>query len=311
MPNPFRYAQGKRVELVNYQKQQIKKIYREVSDEVNKDLKNLEKRQNISIIDRVYLHKLQSEIGGYLTQADMKVESTIKNNMGFMVDYVSDNNVSYLSGLGFLNTAQITSSPQFKQNVVERIISGKIYDGKWSLSKAIWGDNQSKISEINSIVAKGILKNKSAYDIAKDLQRYVNPLARKDYSWSNVYPGSRKVIDYNAQRLARTMVSHAYQQAFVELTKNNPFIEAYQWITSGGDRVCPLCIERAEEDRYGLGPGVFPKDELPIDHPNGMCTFDVVVTMSDDEIKECIADWYLGEGDEDMNESIEYFLENL
>ena len=118
-------------------------------------------------------------------------------------------------------------------------------------------------------------------------------------------------IDYNAQRLARTMISHAYEESFVAVTKNNPFIEAYQWITSGSDRVCEICIDRESSDHYGLGPGIYPKDALPLDHPNGMCTFDVVITMTDEEISDAIADWYLGEGDPEMNKRIDDYVEEM
>ena len=64
--------------------------------------------------------------------------------------------------------------------------------------------------DIQYIVAQGIASQKSAFDIAKDLEKYVDPSAKKDWAWSKVYPGTKKVVDYNAQRLARTMVSHAY-----------------------------------------------------------------------------------------------------
>ena len=64
-------------------------------------------------------------------------------------------------------------------------------------------------------------------------------------------------------------------------------------------------------DHYGLGPGIFPKDKLPLDHPNGMCTFEPVMLYDDEEIAELVADWYLDEGDVEMNEKINLFIEDL
>lgn len=307
--NPFKYAQGERVKIVNNQKKEIKSFYKDALLEIRKDINRvILKDSDYANAKKIQLDSLRKEIEGYLYVVDKKTETTIKGNMNLMVESVIKNNDMFINNVGINN---IKTNPAFKQDVVSRLVTGKIYNGKWTLSNAIWKDNILKQSEINSIIAKGILKNRSLYQISKDLERYVNPQARKDYDWANLYPGSRKKVDYNAQRLARTMITHAYQESFVALTKNNPFIEGYKWITSGGHRVCPLCIDRETTDQYGMGPGVFPKDELPLDHPNGMCTFEIVVIMSEKEIADAIADWYLGEGDKDMNKKIDDYVKFL
>lgn len=307
--NPFEYAQGERLKITKNQRKEIKSFYEDVLRELRKDINRIITKDTDSAnVKKVQLNSLKKEIESYLYEVDRKTEITIKSNMDLMVVRMIENNNMFIHSMGLTD---VSTNPVFKQDVVSRIITGKLYDGKWTLSKAIWGDNVAKQSEIESIIAKGILKNRSLFDISKDIERYVNPNARKGYDWSNLYPGSRKKVDYNAQRLARTMINHAYQESFVSMTKENPFIEAYKWITSGGHRVCPLCIDRETSDSYGLGPGIFPKDELPLDHPNGMCTFDIVVTMSDKEITDAIADWYLGEGDSDMNEKIDEYVKSL
>ena len=100
-------------------------------------------------------------------------------------------------------------------------------------------------------------------------------------------------IDYNALRLARTMISHAYQQSFENVNRNDPFVVGYRWLTSNfHGRVCEICRERSETDQFGLGVGVFPKDQLPLDHPNGMCTFEAVISDSMTDIARKIGQWY-------------------
>lgn len=100
-------------------------------------------------------------------------------------------------------------------------------------------------------------------------------------------------VDYNAQRLARTMISHAYQQSFENVNRNDPFVIGYRWLTSNfHGRVCDICRERAETDQYDLGTGVFPKDALPLDHPNGMCTFEAVMPDDMKTIAQKIGMWY-------------------
>lgn len=307
--NPFKKAQGDRVKIVNSQKREIKKTYQEACEDLKKQIRWLEGKNDVSAsVRRKYLTSLLKDAETAMSLVDKKTERLVRGNMDNMVLKVMQNNQMFIEGLGFQN---YRNNPALKADVVNRILSGKLYGGKWNLSSAIWGDNKQKLAEMNKIIAKGILLNKGTYDIAKDIERYVNPSARKDYDWSKMFPGSRRKIDYNAQRLARTMVSHAFQESFVAMTKNNPFIEGYKWITSGSDRVCPICIDRAETDHYGLGEGVFPKDALPMDHPNGMCTFEVVMSMSEKEIADAMADWYLKEGDPEMNEKIDRFVKDL
>lgn len=305
----FKFAERRRNRLIRNQEKQIRSLYKESYKEISKSLREIEKvNSESSVLKRVYLTSVQKEIESSMTNVDKRTETTITSNMNVMVDLVLQNNKTYLSGLGY--TSYI-NNPAIRQRVVENIITGKLYGGKYNLSSAIWGDNQKKLMEIESIISKGIIQGKSIYQIAQSLEKYVNPNARKQWDWSKMFPGSRKQIDYNAQRLARTTLNHAYQQAFVEATYYNPFIDAYKWVTSGGEHVCPLCIQRETEDQYGLGAGVFPKDQLPLDHPNGMCSVEAVVTMSDQEIQDAITDWYYGMGDEDMNEALDIFAEHL
>lgn len=309
MANLFAYSQVRRSRIVRQQQKQIKKAYEEALKEITKSVDKLYGKNDVSSsMRRVYLNKLKDDIKNQMDIVDGKTETIIKDNIGLMAEEVAKNTQMYNSKIG-LNA--IVNSTSLRHRVVTNIVTGKVYDSKFTLSSSIWGDNKRRLNEINRIIARDILQNKGVYDIAKDLERFVNPKARKDYDWSKMFPGSRRKIDYNAQRLARTMVSHAYQQAFVEATINNPFVAAYRWMTSGSDRVCPICIDRESTDQFGLGPGIFPKDRLPLDHPNGMCTFECVMAMSDEEVGEAIADWYLGEGDETMNNMIDRYVNDL
>ena len=303
--NPFIYAAGKRLEITNDQTKQIKELYKELYDDVRRELRYLSRQKTEYAIERQrYLRELRQEYSIALREIDGKTEKIVRDNMDKMVQAVLENNQQYLSGLGYNG---YINNPLIRSDVINRLVTGEIYGGKWNLSSAIWGDNAKKMDEINKIIAKGVAENKSIYDIAKKLTKFVNPSRR---SLIDV-DGVRGRIDYNAIRLAKTSIQHAYEEAFVSATRLNPFIDAYRWLTSGGANVCPLCIERATEDRYGLGEGIFPKGSLPLDHPNGQCTFEVVVTMSDEEISEAIADWYLGEGDPKMNEKLDKFADYL
>ena len=84
--------------------------------------------------------------------------------------------------------------------------------------------------------------------------------------------------------------------------KPNPFIEAVQWNNAHSGRVCPMCIELAETDQYGLGPGIFPKGEEPMDHPNGMCYLTAVMVKSMEEVATDIRSWMMGGSNPELDE---------
>ena len=303
--NPFKYAEGQKIQIMAEQRGQIKSLYLDLYNHVKGELKYLSRSTSQYAIDRkAYLNGLKKDLAQSMRNVDAQTETIINGNMDKAVQAVLENNQIYLSGLGY---SSYIDNGKMKNDVLKRIATGQIYGGKWNLSKAIWGDDKAKINEINKIIAQGVAQNKTAEEIARMIQKYVNPSVKIPLN----IPGVRGTIDYNALRLAKTAVQHAYQQAFVSATRLNPFIDAYRWVTSGNGNVCPLCIERAETDQYGLGEGIFPKDALPLDHPNGQCTFEVVTSMSDAEIADAIADWYLGEGDDGLNKELDMFAKYL
>ena len=137
------------------------------------------------------------------------------------------------------------------------------------------------------MIERGIVAQKSAYELAKDLEMYVNPKAKKPWEWQKVYPNCNRVVDYNAQRLARTSVTHAYQLSFQRATK---IIRS--WNSTSGIR--PMLERRANCVQREMGK-LFDKDKLPLDHPNGMCVVTAVIPKELDEIAEELNDWANGE----------------
>ena len=282
-------AEALKVQVTKKQEKTIRKLYREAAKEAEAGANKVAQVPS-DFLKQKYLKDLQKELEGLAKQYAIDIKNISEGNMEAVAAAVVQSNIDFLQSVGMPIQGAFSKVPN---DVVRSIVSGKIYDGKWSLSSALWKDIKNTQGDIQYIVAQGIASQKSAFDIAKDLEKYVDPSAKKDWAWSKVYPGTKKVVDYNAQRLARTMVSHAYQQSFIRVTKKNPFVTKYKWLSSGGERMCSIC--EARNGQY------FEKDELPLDHPNGMCTFIAVIEDDPEAIADRLADWALGENDPELD----------
>ena len=289
-------AEQVRAQLTYQQEKEIRSLYQRAVRNINKEAKKLPDTTS-GVLRAMYLSKLKGQINEQFEVLGSELEATIKRNMTSTVDAVVMDNLSFLQ---YVDLPIEGAFSHVARDIIESVISGRVYSGNWSLSKAIWKQTKKAQADINKIIAQGIAQNKGSYDIAKDLEKYVNPSARKDWEWSKVYPGTNKVVDYAAQRLARTMVSHAYQQAFIRTTQKNPFVTKYRWISSNSSRVCELCASR--DGNY------YPKDDLPMDHPNGMCTFVAVMEDSMVDIADRIADWALGKSDPALDEYYNFLI---
>lgn len=182
----------------------------------------------------------------------------------------------------------ITMFSQVQKGVIEDIISGRIYYDNKTLSRRIWDATNKFKGDIQYIVNQGILEKKSALELARDLERFVEDPARRPWNWGKVYPNLRgKKIDYNAQRLARTAINHSYQTASIKSSSMNPFVEGIEWRSALiHGRTCQICRER-----HGR---IFPKDDVPLDHPNGLCTMVPVANKSLDKVATELKGWLDG-----------------
>src|SRR5690606_51094 len=101
---------------------------------------------------------------------------------------------------------------QVQDNVVRDIITGNLYKDKKTLSQRIWRTGGEFEKDIQYTINQAILQKKSAIELAEDLEQFVKEPAKRDTDWGRCYPRLRnRRVDYNAMRLARTSINHAYQ----------------------------------------------------------------------------------------------------
>jgi len=79
-------------------------------------------------------------------------------------------------------------------------------------------------------------------------------------------------VKYNAERISRTEIARAHNEAFHTRHDFDPDVTGYQWTLSSRHHITDECTMIAELDN-GAGPGVYRKEncpQVPV-HPNCMC----------------------------------------
>ena len=279
----FKHATAVRDSVTKEQQAYIEGLYKQWSEDIKKQADHYGKLSigSAEFSSQYYQH-LYNQMQAQSKEIANGVYTNIKDGMAKVSDAVVKDAVDWMSGLGFSKKDTNMALSYIPQSTVNSLLTGSVYGGagSWSLSSAIWGDNEKTLRDIYAIMGQGVAAQMGIYEMASMLSQYVDP-SRK-LAWQGPNGGLKiykKAVDYNAQRLARTLVQHTYQQSFVAATKDNPFITEYVWL-SNGPRVCPICADRDGKH--------FEKDKLPLDHPNGMCTMEPVVVK---DLTDKLANW--------------------
>lgn len=282
----FKNAEKVRDSITESQKKDIAKLYEGWADEIGKMADYYSHKTTASApLSERYYKELKKQLQETSHQVSNEVYKGIKNNMYIVSDAVIADNVEWLKQFGFSEEGLSAAFSFVPDSVVRSIVTGQVYESGWSLSERIWGNNEQTMQDLYRIVAGGVAQQTPIYQISKQLEQYVRPSAAKQ--WNLIDKDGKKIyprqVDYNAQRLARTLVQHSYQQSFDAVCHNNPFVIDYVW-NANGSRVCEICLDR--DGRH------YDKDKLPLDHPNGMCVMEPNI---DDNMADKLVEWFNSE----------------
>lgn len=246
------------------------------------------------------IEQMRGELGGTIL-------SGMRKSAGLPGDTVEGwlNDALAMVGVDGSFTGTFSRTPDA---ALRMLIDGRMYrDGK-SLSRRIWNRTDQLQGSIEDILTQGIAQHRSALQIAQDLEAYVSPKAKMPVSWLTLYPDIPfdRQIDYNAQRLARTAINHAYWAANMAAAKANPFCKAMHWqlspshyerqVARFGEDICDAYASHDE----GMGRGNFPIDDVPMPHAQCLCaTWQVVPELSD--VADRLGAWVDGGEDTELD----------
>ena len=259
------------------QQREIKKVYSELSLLIGEELKGKEEG-NYTEQD---LRDLKKTIKNELKNNNKEMKNIIKNNIELITlntikrdkEFYKEIDKKYgtnLSDKHKIDEAKIVNK------VFNQINKGELYKDNKTLSERIWGNDKKVLADINRIINEGIKNKRNPIDIAKDLEKYVNPKVYNDVDLYKMYPGISGKVEANALRLARTSVTHAHQIATSESVKRNPILTHVQYNASNSSRTCEMCADRDQQ--------IYKYDDFPLDHPNGKCFMTAYIPDNIDDL---------------------------
>ena len=249
-------------------------------DDINRDIDvitNWFVEQSSLWLDENITKSINLAIDGQDEAAKMYIQTLIRDHSGSFRD-------------SLLDALKDTSSPfmqktQYGLGIVESLRK-QVWTRRWvdghTLSDRVWRTGRTLRTNLQSMIQQCVNEGRSAVEFSRAVENF---LEVPGPSWTTAIKPSiteRGTIKYNALRLARTETNQGYQQAQKFSAENSALVKGIKrnlsashptkWPPSSSYMGYPeICDYYALADHHGFGPGVFPKGEVPEDHPNGLC----------------------------------------
>lgn len=293
--NLIKKSHDEKLRLTRKQEKQIKefynKIYLKASKKLSKlDNDKLQEKQLLAILKSISedIFTIQDELEKSFEENMIEITNTANQ---IQLDMLLDLDKKYKLGLGVVLIKIFRDVPS---NSVKLIMNGNLYKDNKSLKRRIRRCLNKLQKDLTYIVKQGAKQNLNNGQISKDLQTYLKVNSVKSLAWQNSYPKASKKVDYHMQTICRTSFNHSYQESQRESCKRNPFVIRVKWLVSNSHKVCELC-----KSRDGV---IYKIDEVPLDHPRGMCTTIPVLEKELDQIGEELKSWIDGESNSKLDD---------
>lgn len=254
------------LKLTMKQEKELLQIYIDMADQISHEIKL--SRTNVN--DK-YLKELYKITQSYIGTLNIQLNKTIKANIetssqiaatmehAYYDSVVDDEKLKLLFNRSVINIASKT---------VKNLIKGNFYSDGKSLDMRIWNLTQDNAKDIDKLIKINIGRGANARKLAEQLDDYINPLRTLNAKTLEV--GMNKSVSYQAQRLARTSITHSFTETTIGNAKTNPFNLGLKWNLSSShyDRQVKKWGPDICDDYDGR---VFKPDEYPLQHPNCLC----------------------------------------
>ena len=281
-------AQKQRLDLDKKALQELKEIYSRNA----KDL--IRKAENCTGFNKAWIEDYKKYMKYKMENIDREIENlsskkikeAAKISAGIEGDFFNYMNGKFNLGLSDELVAGLYNVPD---KVILGIINGGFYKDNKSLSERIWNYSNKNIEDVQRIFIDGLAQKTPYKDLVKQLRAYVDP---KVQTYSKVASINKTYgrVEYNAMRMLRTSMNHAFLNANIEKWSKNPFIKKVKW-----------CLSSAHSDRMhgrtdicdDINGKEFNVKDVPTPHPNCLC-YQIPVTDDLNKVADDLKSWVNG-----------------
>lgn len=148
------------------------------------------------------------------------------------------------------------------------------------LSERVYKSRQLVKGEVDRMVNSALARGLSAREFAKEVTQFIRPDT----------PGGTR---YAAMRLSRTEINNAFHYAQTRDSAMKPWVAGQKWHLSGSHPKPDECNDFAEQNKFNLGQGVFPKGDVPNKpHPHCLCYIEPITDSEEEWIRKFKAGQY-------------------
>ena len=294
-------ARRKFLKLNNQQEKELLNIYIELAKELSSEISLCRTSSS-----KKYLCEIEEMVQVYINELNIKLSKVLKDNIEISSQIASATELAYYYSITNnlkLKTIFNKSVVSTSANTVKKLIQGEYYaDGK-TLDHRIWNITNKNAKDIDTLIKVNVAKGANSRKLAKQVDRYVNPLKRTEAK--TFVSGMNFNVSYQAQRLARTSITHSFAETTIENAKNNPFNIGIKWNLSASHY--ERQVKRHGPDICDDYDGrIFKPNDVPLQHPNCLCYFTEENEDIDKVIKE-LKEWSNGKPNIKLDEWYEAY----
>lgn len=277
---------------------QLEAVYRQAAEDIrayliaragDQNTLRIEMMQSLLIQAESRLNQMADERnrlieGGLIQAADLGVEPFIGTlNIGISAGNIADEAARFVTQFVAEDGLQLSQRIWNLDAQARELVAGRIQQAVvrgWSATKA----------------AEEFVR--SGFEVPRETRAQIGEAAGSRVGrevFDGLMTGSGSPMD-NAMRVFRTEINRAHGEAYMASAFEHPDVIGTRFLLSPNHPRVDVCDMHAKVNRYGLGPGVYPKGKNPWPaHPNTLSFVEVVfgdeVTDEDRAGKEDRIEW--------------------
>ncbi len=213
-------------------------------------------------------------MNGDLTIDRLSVRERLRNRTRVVADRMAER---VQSSLRLGETTTQTSERLLRASDIRVRIPRYIQDIRDAAGAAQPGVLRARVNRQLSALQDGRIQE---HNIAGETRRFLQQVRRSKGADidSAVEQWVRGRAANQAMTIARTEGQSALAQAYVESTREQPWVVGYRFNLSPSHETPDCCDILAAQDLYGLGAGGYPTEDVPsLGHPNCLCFITAII----------------------------------